>query len=58
MLGTQKETVITKGGICRISTSLESLDSGWVLLCFPPSGASLESLVTLNSLESLEMDIF
>ena len=35
--------------------SLESLENGRILLCFPESGGSLESL---NSLESLENGLF
>ena len=34
--------------------SLESLENGRILLCFPQSGGSLKSLESLNSLESLE----
>ena len=42
------------GGISRISlNSLESLDNGLVLLCFLSSGGSLESLHSLDSLESI-----
>ena len=32
--------------------SLESLDNGQILLCFPHSGVSLQSLASLESLES------
>ena len=32
--------------------SLESLENGRILLCFPQSGGSLESLESLNSLEN------
>ena len=52
--------VITKG-VFALEESLESLNSldsletGRILLCFPHSGGSLESL---NSLESLENGLF
>ena len=47
--------VITKGVFALEESlkSLESLENGLILFCFPQSGGSLESL---NSLESLEMD--
>ena len=36
---------------------LASLENGRIVLCFPQSGCSLESLLSLDdSLESLEMD--
>ena len=62
-LGTGKrghyERGLFTGGISRISlNSLESLENGWILLCFPQSGGSLESLKSLNSLESLENGLF
>ena len=38
--------------------SLESLENGRMLLCFPQSGSSLESLESRNSLESLENGLF
>ena len=38
--------------------SLESLENGRILLCFPQSGSSLESQESLNSLESLEKGLF
>ena len=38
--------------------SLESLENGRSLLCFPQSGGSLKSLESLNSLESLENGLF
>ena len=52
--------VITKGVFSfeeslKSLDSLESLENGRVLLCFPQSGCSLESL---NSLESLENGLF
>ena len=62
MSGTEKGG-ITKG-IISLETSLESLDSleslqyGEILLFFPCSGGSLESLDFLNSLESRENGIF
>ena len=38
--------------------SLESLENGRMLLCFPQSGSSLRSLESRNSLESLENGLF
>ena len=38
--------------------SLESLEDGRLVLCFPQSGGSLKSLESLNSLESLENGLF
>ena len=62
------ETGLFTGGISRSSKfsrdSLESLENGRILLCFPQSGGSLESLKSLkalkplNSLESLEYGLF
>ena len=48
------------GGITRISNlnSLESLENGRILLCFPQSGGSLESPEPLNSRESLRDGLF
>ena len=48
----RKKGVIAKG-VFSLEDSLESLENGRILLCFPQSGGSLESL---NSLKSLEMD--
>ena len=53
----QKEGFITEGvfslvGSLESVNSLESLENGWVLLCFPHSGGSLESLNSLDSPES------
>ena len=42
----------------RTLSSLESLESGRILLFLPHSGASLQSLESLNSLESLEHGVF
>ena len=62
----RKKGVITKG-VFSLEESLEplpslhSLEDGRILLCFPVSGASLESLESLeslNSLESLENGLF
>ena len=52
--------VITKG-VVSLEESLQSLESpenGQILLCFPQSGGSLESLDSQNSLESLENGLF
>ena len=38
--------------------ALESLENGQILLCFPHSEGSLESLQSLKSLEPLEKDFF
>ena len=38
--------------------SLESLEDGQILLCFPQSGGSLIALESLNSLESLGDGLF
>ena len=38
--------------------SLEFLENGQVLLCFPQSGGSLETLESQKSLESLENGLF
>ena len=54
-----RKKVITKG-VSSLEESLESLKSlnslenGRILDCFPQSGGSLKSLETLNSLETLE----
>ena len=39
-------------------TSLESLENGQILLCFPQSGVALEALECTKSLESLEERLF
>ena len=38
--------------------SLESLENGRILLCFPESGGALESQKSLDSLDSLQNGIF
>ena len=42
----------------KTQSSLESLENGWMLLSFPQSGDSLESLEFLTFLESLENGLF
>ena len=41
-------------GVFSLEESLESLENGLILLCFPQSADFLKSLESLNSLESLE----
>ena len=53
-IGTGERGVITKGGFSLEESleslnSLESLENGWILICFPQSGGSLETQESLNS---------
>ena len=52
-----EKRVITKG-VFSLEESLESLENGQILLCFPQSGGSPEPPDSLNSLESLENGFF
>ena len=60
----REEGVITKGYFhwrnlyLKSLDSLESLENGRILLYFPESGGSLESLESLYSRESLENGLF
>ena len=61
--GKRRKGVITKGVFSLEKSleplkSLESLENGRGLLCFPQSGGSLKTLESLNSPESLENGLF